>query len=185
MPQVHLLRVGALATVGRFASADAVRYPRGARVIARTSRGLETADVRSHAEWDGVTPLEGTILRGMTVEDDLLVARQARRRKAALTACSRRLDQLGLGVTLVDVEHLFDGRSLVFYFLGEPKVPVDALTAELAEVYEAKVQFRRFAEAVRAGCGPGCGTDAAAGCGTGGGCSAACALTGACASRRA
>ena len=46
---------------------------------------------------------------------------------------------------------------------------LDALTAELAEVYEAKAQFRKFAETLTAGCGPHCGTEAeGGGCGSGG-----------------
>jgi hypothetical protein len=50
----------------------------------------------------------------------------------------------------------------------------------LAELYETQVQFRRFADAVNEGCGPGCGTEAAAGCKT---CATSCAVAGACATR--
>ena len=86
----------------------------------------------------------------------------------------------GSPALLMDVEHLFDGRSLLFYFLGEVTPELEALTAELAELYETHVQFRRFAEAVNEGCGPGCGTDAAEGCKT---CVATCAVAGVCATR--
>jgi hypothetical protein len=62
---------------------------------------------------------------------------------------------------------------------------LDALTSELAAVYDTKVQFHRFAQVLTEGCGPGCGTEEAAGngCGTGG-CSS-CAVAGACSPRRA
>ena len=87
--------------------------------------------------------------------------------------------------TLVDVEQLFDGETIVFYFLGpadddEPELA--ALTGELAALYEAKVQFRRFAETLTQGCGPGCGTESAAGCGSA--CSS-CAVAGGCTTRSA
>jgi cell fate regulator YaaT (PSP1 superfamily) len=182
MSNVHVLRIGALGHVGRFASAEAVRYPRGTRVIVRTGRGLETAVVLAHAGRSTTGDLEGTILRGMTVEDELLHVRLAKGREAALSACEARLRELGLNDTLLDVEHLFDGQTLVFHFLGEPSIAARNLTAELAELYEAKVQLRRFAEAVTTGCGPGCGTEEAGGCGTA--CSTGCAIAGACGTRK-
>ena len=87
-------------------------------------------------------------------------------------------------VVLVDVEHLFDGQSLFFYFLGETTPELDALTSELAELYEAQVQFRKFTDTLTAGCGPHCGTEQAGsgGCGSGG-CST-CAVAGACGTKR-
>ena len=50
---------------------------------------------------------------------------------------------------------------------------------ELAELYEAEVQIRRFAETLTNGCGPGCGTDEATGGGCGS-CSTGCAVAGTC-----
>ena len=63
----------------------------------------------------------------------------------------------------MDVEHLFDGHTLVFYFLGDVPAEVEHVTGELAEVYEAKAQFRSFADTLTNGCGPGCGTESAEG----------------------
>ena len=50
MSRYHLVRVGAMGQVGRFAAVDAVRYPRRSRVIVRTRRGLELGDVTSELE---------------------------------------------------------------------------------------------------------------------------------------
>ena len=44
------------------------------------------------------------------------------------------------------VEPLFDGQSLYFYFLGAVSAEVEALTAQLAEAYEARSQIRRFTQ---------------------------------------
>lgn len=181
----HLVRVGALGAVGRFTSVDAVCYPRASRVVVRTGRGLEVGEVLTgpeggrFAESAGGTHREsdGSILRGITVEDDLLLARLERNRAEAYEACASRLKELGLPVALMDVEQLFDARTLVFYFLGEMSSEVEAVTAELAELYEARVQIQKFADAVNEGCGPGCGTDAAAGCKT---CVTGCAISAAC-----
>jgi hypothetical protein len=115
----------------------------------------------------------------MTAQDQLLEARLRKNRLAAYAACSERLAERGIGATLVDVEHLFDGRGLYFYFLGDVPAEVDALTTELATLYDAEVQFQRFAETLTAGCGPDCGTQRAEGHGCGS-CGTGCAISAAC-----
>jgi hypothetical protein len=126
--------------------------------------------------------VEGSLLRGVTVQDELLLARLERRKNAAFRACAELLVRRRMPATLLDVEHLFDGQTLYFYFLGEITPEVAGLTAELAETYEAKVQFRRFTESLVQGCGPDCGTAEGGGCGTGG-CSS-CGLAHGCGTRR-
>ncbi len=181
MGRHHLIRVGALGHVGRFTAVDAVRYPRASRVVVRTGRGLELGEVLAPpADAPDEGAADGSILRGVTVEDQLLQLRLEHNRQAAYDACASRLTEMRSPAVLMDVEHLFDGQTLLFYFLGEMTSELEALTAELAELYEAHVQFRRFSEAVTEGCGPGCGTDAAAGCKT---CVTGCAVAGACATR--
>ncbi len=182
----HLVRVGALAQVGRFRSDEALRYPRGARVIVRTSRGLEMGEVL--AEDDETTPskTDGPLLRRMTVSDELLAVRLEKNRHAAYESCVRLLEERGLVAALLDVEHLFDGCGLYFYFLGEVNPEIETLTSELAAAYEAEARFEQFADAVSEGCGPGCGTEEATGGGSGaGGCAtcAGCSVSGACAAK--
>jgi cell fate regulator YaaT (PSP1 superfamily) len=183
MAQHHLVRVGALGTVGRFTAVDATRYPRSSRVILRTGRGLELGEVLDSPR-DEITEAraDGSILRGMTVEDHLLAARLEKNRTEAVDTCSRLLAERKLPAVLMDAEHLFDGRSLVFYFLGEVTPELEHLTDELTAAYDAQVQFRKFAETVEVGCGPGCGTEAASGQGCTS-CATGCAIAGACATR--
>jgi cell fate regulator YaaT (PSP1 superfamily) len=182
----HLVRVGSLGNVGLFDSVDATRYRRGTRVICRTARGLELGEILS--PWESLDAslagrdADGQVLRPVTVEDDLLLARIAKRQDEAFAACARLVEARGLGAVLVDVELLFDGSSLYFYFLGETTPELESLTAELAEAYEAEVQFRRFAETLATGCGPDCGTDQAAGCQSGS-CSS-CVLAASCGTRK-
>jgi cell fate regulator YaaT (PSP1 superfamily) len=181
VPVDHLVRVGALGTVGWFAAADHARYPRRTRVVCRTKRGLEVGEVLAENEAQQASAAEapslGTLLRRLSVEDDLLLARLDRHRHEAWEACSRLIEKRSIPAVLIDVEPLFDGSSLIFYFLGEVTAEIEVLTADLAETYESKVQFRKFAETLEEGCGPGCGTDEAAGCGTG---CASCAVAAAC-----
>jgi cell fate regulator YaaT (PSP1 superfamily) len=167
--------------VGRFAAVDAVRYPRHSRVIVRTRRGLEIGQVLTPPD-DGYEERQfedGEILRGMTVQDELLSARLEKNRRAAYDACAALLTENRVPAVLVDVEHLFDGQGLFFYFLGNVNSELEAHTERLAAAYETKVQFRKFTETLIEGCGPGCGTEEVKGRG---GCEActSCAVAGAC-----
>ncbi len=171
--------------VGRFAAVDSVRYPRHTRVVVRTRRGLEIGHVLSPPDDrdDSRSYADGEILRGMTIQDDLLQARLEKNRQEAYTACATMLHGTGMPAVLVDVEHLFDGQGLFFYFLGDVPPELEAYTERLADTYEANVQFRKFTETLIEGCGPGCGTDEAKGQGGCATCSS-CAVAGACGTKR-
>lgn len=180
----HLVRYSLLGQVGRFVAADAVLYPRRSRVIVRSPRGLEIGTVLSEpAVGDATAQIDGQILRRMTVEDDLLEARLEKHRHTAFAACATLLAEHQVPAALIDVEHLFDGQGLFFYFLGDVPAEADLLTQQLADTYETAVEFRKFAETLSAGCGPGCGTEEAMGQG---GCESCttCAVASACATKR-
>ena len=185
MSRYHLIRVGAMGQVGRFAAVDSVRYPRHSRVIVRTRRGLEVGDVLSPPDDrdEGRAFADGDLLRGITVQDELLQARLEKNRQEAYAACAAMLAESGVPTVLVDVEHLFDGQGLFFYFLGDVTPELEAYTERLADTYEAKVQFRKFTETLIEGCGPGCGTEEAKGQGGCDSCSS-CAVAGACGTKR-
>ncbi|MCG8448706.1 MAG: PSP1 domain-containing protein [Pirellulales bacterium] len=180
----HLVRYSLLGQIGRFVSTDATRYPRCSRVIVRSRRGLEVGEVVAEPlSGETTTEVDGQILRCMTVEDDLLEARLNKHRHEAFHACSAILQENNVEVSLMDVEHLFDGSGLFFYFLGEVPPEAERYTSQLAATYETTVQFRKFAETLAEGCGPGCGTEAAMGQG---GCESCttCAVASACGTKK-
>ena len=163
----HLVRISVLGQVGRFVSVDPVMYPRGTRVVCRTRRGLEVGEVLSHTDGDTIArgEADGSVLRALTSQDDLLLVRLSKNRHEAFEKCRQLLNENRVSVTLVDVEQLFDGKSIYFYFVGVVPPDVSAMVAELAATYEAEVRLGDFARAVEEGCGPNCGTDEAEGCG--------------------
>ena len=185
MGRPHLVKIGLFAAVGRFESADFVTYARDEQVVCRTERGLEIGQVLCpiedslESDAPGAIALEsnGELLRRVSDNDQLIVSRIERFRDRAFFACQKMLREREIDALLVDVEHLFDGQSLFFYFLGEVSEEVQQLTAELSETYERRVKFRRFTETLASGCGPGCGSEAAK-CGTGG--CGSCASAGGC-----
>ena len=190
MGTLHFVKTGLMGVLGAFEAADFRAYSRDQRVICRTRRGLEWGTVvcdvghrnsTCDADTDaGETACDGGLLRATTPDDEMIIERLDRFRDRAFEACRALLAQRSLPVTLVDVEHLFDGESLFFYFLGKTDSRVEALTDELAEAYDRKVKFKKFAESLSQGCGPSCGTKESScqssGCGS-------CALSGSCATR--
>jgi cell fate regulator YaaT (PSP1 superfamily) len=177
MFQLHLVRVGAMGQVGRFAPVDGTVFDRGRRVIVRTPRGLELGEVLAAPPLAAEGWSDGPILRLATIEDELLSARLLKNRDEAFLAVTNEIHEQGLSVCLIDVEHLFDGRHLVFYFLGEQPVELEPLLADLAARYDAHAQVRQFAEALTTGCGPDCGSHEAEGHGCGS-CATGCGVAG-------
>ena len=188
MGTLHFVKTGLMGVLGTFEAGDFRTYARDQRVICRTRRGLEwgtvVCDIGHHDSDDAeltaasARKCDGELLRKTTPDDEMIVERLDRFRDRAYEACRKLLAQRSLDATLVDVEHLFDGESVFFYFLGETDSRVEALTEELAETYDRKVKFKKFAESLSQGCGPTCGTEESSckssGCGS-------CALSGSCA----
>ena len=181
MGQLYWVRVGLMGTIGSFDAIDFRHYSRDDRVVCRTARGLEIGSVICPLDSEdskGLDHVDGELLRHVSPDDQLIVQRIERFRDRAFHACNRLVRKHRLRAVLVDVEHLFDGQSLVFYFLGEISDQLQGLTDRMSDEYEKKVQFRKFTERLANGCGPDCGTLASkcgeSGCGT-------CSLKGACA----
>jgi cell fate regulator YaaT (PSP1 superfamily) len=179
----HLVKIGLMEVVGHYSSPDFQRYPRDARVICRTDRGLEqgvvVCELSSMAtpESGERTKTEGHVLRLVGSEDELILQRLERYRDKAFLACQKLIAEQQLPAILVDVEHLFDGESVFFYFIGDVDERLESLTAQLGETYESKVRFKKFAETLAQGCGPNCG-EKEGGCSSGG--CGSCALAGSC-----
>lgn len=163
----YLVRTGAWGEISQHRAVDGATYHRGDRVICKTVRGLEIGEVVADVETDADS---GQILRRMTDQDELLQKRLERYKRKAVQECRSKLVAAGIDAVLLEVEQLFDGRTLFFHFLGETNSDVEAITNELADAYEQHVRSRHFAKLLAEGCGPDCGTKA------GGGCSGGCAV---------
>ena len=178
----HFVRYSVLGNIARFATTGGLQYPRGAKVVLQTDRGLELGEVLRHTDSDSSqfsthADYGGTILRLVTDSDRMLAERLDRYRLKAMDACDELLAARSVSAVLVDGEQLFDGESLFFYFLGEVTDEINEITSELAATYDTQIQFKRFAQTLAEGCGPDCGTKEG-GCESGG-CST-CAIASAC-----
>jgi cell fate regulator YaaT (PSP1 superfamily) len=144
----YVVRYGAMRVLGVFSAPAAAAYCRDTRVIVRTERGLEAADVLWEATDATVAalkdPAEGQILRAGTAEDEhelLRIAEQARRE---LDVCQTYVDRLGLEMSLVKLERIFGGERVVVYYLAENRVDFRELVRLLAAEFQTRIEMRQI-----------------------------------------
>ncbi|HTK78230.1 MAG TPA: regulatory iron-sulfur-containing complex subunit RicT [Gemmataceae bacterium] len=147
-PATYIVRHGAVRFLGEFAALNNQRYLRGTDVVIRSDRGQEVGQVLCASSPQAVTmlsePTKGQILRPMTLEDKQRVESiQDRQRHEFDTAC-RFIADRKLQMALVDVEHLFGGERIVFYFLAEKRVDFRELVKDLARDFQTRIELRQI-----------------------------------------
>jgi cell fate regulator YaaT (PSP1 superfamily) len=134
--------------LGEFEAAGPDTYPRGSDVVVRTDRGLEVGQVL----WESVPRMlellseatRGQIVRALTADDrkQLDDRRQAERHQ--FETCNRFVRNRQLQMELVDVETLFGGERIIFYFLAEKRVDFRDLVKDLAREYKTRIEMRQI-----------------------------------------
>jgi cell fate regulator YaaT (PSP1 superfamily) len=144
----YIVRHGAMRFLGPFETRDGARYSRGATVVIRTERGLEIGEVLCEATPRAIEylsePTGGTILRTLSGEDQQQCERISDAERAEFDAGFRCIDQRKLQMDLVDVEHLFGGERIIFYFLAEKRVDFRELVKDLAREFHTRIEMRQI-----------------------------------------
>src|SRR5262245_36515660 len=147
MPR-YVLRYGTTRAVGLFSPRGQERYARGMRVIARTPRGLEAAEVLAEATDEQARLLESTpggqIMREMSAEDSNELSHLQDRERTAFETCQKHVVRLNLPMQLVDLEHVFGGERLVIYYLSEERVDFRELVKALATEFQTRIEMRQI-----------------------------------------
>ncbi len=144
----YVVRCGAMRTLCLLAPRGDDRYERGARVIVRTNRGLEVGQVLCVANDAVVDALgdvgQGQILRQMTPDDENELAHIEGNEHQEFAICQRHVEQLGLSMQLVDIEHLFGGERIIVYYLAEQRVDFRELVKRLAAEFQTRIEMRQI-----------------------------------------
>ena len=147
MPR-YVLRYGAMRLLGVFGTRGQDRFVRSAKVIARTSRGLEAADVLCEASDEVARQLEqqpgGQIQREMTAEDANELTHLRTKERSEFDVCARHVQRMSLAMQLVDIEHLFGGERIIVYYLAEERVDFRDLVKSLASEFQTRIEMRQI-----------------------------------------
>lgn len=144
----YVVRYGTMRSLCVLTPRGDERYVRGSRVIARTQRGLEASEVLCEATAETMQamhdPPTGQILRAMTPEDVNELAHIKATEGDEFEICQQHVRNLGLGMELVDIEHLFGGERIVVYYLAEHRVDFRELVKQLASEFQTRIEMRQI-----------------------------------------
>ncbi len=134
--------------LGAFTTSKGETHPRGAKVIARTDRGLEVGEILSEATEEVISqmrdPTRGQVLRNLSSEDQNELSRLHAQERQEFETCVRHVKELKLDMQLVDVEHIFGGERIIIYYLAENRVDFRELVKNLASEFQTRIEMRQI-----------------------------------------
>jgi cell fate regulator YaaT (PSP1 superfamily) len=153
----YLARHGAMRFVGEYEAAGDAVYDRGQAVVVHSERGLEVGEILCETspramqiladatrDQQNAAPTRGQLVRVMT-EADHAQAEQIRNQELReFETCNQFIASRQLQMELVDVEHLFGGERIVFYFLAEKRVDFRELVKDLAREFRTRIEMRQI-----------------------------------------
>ncbi|NBG89084.1 stage 0 sporulation protein [Isachenkonia alkalipeptolytica] len=117
------------------------------KVILETARGLELGEVvvgpKEVSEKEVVSPLK-QVIRKATKEDMAAYEGNKGKEKDAFEICSKKIEDHGLEMKLVDVEYTFDNNKIIFFFTAEGRVDFRELVKDLASVFKTRIELRQI-----------------------------------------
>ena len=141
----YIVRHGAMRLLGEFESPFPLR--RTDRIIILSDRGQETAETLCPSTPQAVAylsePTSGTIIRLMTPEDHQREQHLKELQRKEFDIAVGLIAEHQLAMQLIDIEHLFGGERLVFYFLAEKRVDFRELVKSLAREFQTRIELRQ------------------------------------------
>ncbi len=148
MASKYIVRHGAMRFLGEYEAGEGASYQRGDQVVVHSERGLEVGEVLCDAHPRALELLSeatrGEILRLLTADDQAQLERIRADEQHEMDTCCRVVEQRQLQMELVDVEHVFGGERVVFYFLAEKRVDFRDLVKDLAREYKTRIEMRQI-----------------------------------------
>jgi cell fate regulator YaaT (PSP1 superfamily) len=144
----YIARHGTTRFLGEFKPDGEAIYRRGEQVVVRTERGLETAEILCEANVELMKlvqePTSGVIVRVQNDSDRAELSRLRQREELAFDKCKVFIRDRKLQMDLIDVENLFGGERLVFYFVAEKRVDFRELVRDLAREFHTRIEMRQI-----------------------------------------
>jgi cell fate regulator YaaT (PSP1 superfamily) len=150
MENRYVVRYGLSRFLGDFAvRGREAEYLRNSTVVVRSDRGHEFGTLLCPAtertrEYLGATEQKGHILREATPEDSDKLDQLRLQERQEFEGCKELIAQHKLLMQLVDVEHLFGGERLIFYYVAEARVDFRDLVKSLASRFKMRIEMRQI-----------------------------------------
>ncbi len=145
----YVVRYGNTRNVGEFSTKGRDTYARLATVIVRSDRGQELGEVLCPAsertrEYLGGKEFKGQILREATEDDRRRADELQAQEQDEFRGGQEMIAEAKLQMQLVDVEHLFGGERLIFYYLAETRVDFRELVKAMANRFRTRIEMRQI-----------------------------------------
>ncbi len=157
-------RYGQMRYLGQFRHNLDTRPLPGKKMVVRTDRGVELAEVVANLVDDDnpftIVPdrlaawlkengenypfrRNGRVLRAATPQDLIDFRHLESSADSERSFCRKLIKDLGLEMKLVSVEHLLGGERIIFYFTAEHRVDFRELVKQLAAEYRTRIEMRQ------------------------------------------
>lgn len=149
-PGRYIVRYGTMRLLGEFEARRQQPCQRGDDVIIRSERGVEWGTVlcpatERTAEYLGQNRAPGgRILRLASDEDRKSRRETSDRERQFFQDAGRMIAERSLQMQLVDVEQVFGGERLIFYYLSEKRVDFRELVKLMAREFNARIEMRQI-----------------------------------------
>lgn len=147
-PPKFLVRHGVMRFLGAFTPPPHQTVRRNDPVIVRSERGQEVGEALCPATPQAMSavpdPTGGEIIRIAAPEDRVKLAHLKDLEKKQFAAGERLIVHHRLAMQLVDVEHLFGGERIIFYFLAEHRVDFRELVKSMAREFHTRIELRQI-----------------------------------------
>ena len=115
--------------------------------IVETARGKECGEVvqgnREVEDNEVVSPLK-PVIRIADSADIKKMQTLSQKESRAFEICEKKIEKLGIDMTLVEVEYTFDESKILFYFTADNRVDFRELVKELATVFKTRIELRQI-----------------------------------------
>ena len=149
MSNRYIVRFGSNRNVAEFTVHDGRDHQRSTQVVVKSDRGMEWGEVLGESsdrarKSMGHHESRGRILRKASDDDFRHLDDVRRRERVEFDGCSELIKERKLQMQLVDVEHLFGGERIIFYYLAEQRVDFRELVKALAQRYKTRIEMRQI-----------------------------------------
>jgi len=159
-----LVRYGRTGLVGWFTHDERTMPKAHGRVMIKTERGLEIGEVvgrfcyrsgvfkkseQAVVDYYGQPPENCPIATGgkfvrYATEQDLSEERHINAdSKQELDKCRQFIKEMNLPMKLVDIEHIFGGERIIFYFTADSRIDFRELVKRLAKEFQTRIEMRQ------------------------------------------